>query len=960
MSYCIGVTKQRKICDKYLKEDDDPEFCSNCLYQKSFPAGVLKGILNGTNTDYKVSPPECTHWHNGKNKLCDTCNNKRKGQAKNRAAKKKENLGGSCEAFITPEKDIKCDLTKKPNSQYCKRHNYIEKFTEEERKELSVCSTPSCHKTFHNPKNKFKTCQICRKIGEKNREGAKEKDIRNMCLTEGCKNHENLDKKNGYCGICDKASMKKKAIIDSGMKVCHKWHHNSKCLEKLDVNDKHDICSVCRGNNNETSVLRRNNIKDKANELNIANVEILKLVEIQRKEKHENVKLDKKLKEIKELQNIDNNLDNDYFVEDSEPSKLDDKIDETKYLRICTNKNCGKTFDLTHFKGLNGETTVECQLCRDKNKVISNNRIKKPSNVDPEKQKAKLERQKEYRQNNTIMMSVRDKYYRLKEKEKLGEDEYNKKNAENAKAWRENNVEKLNFLRTLRNANEDNKIKYYKMRAEKYNIGWNIFDYVAKIYFKIDCKYCGEFSKANINGISINGIDRENNKKPYSNTNCCPCCETCNFMKGELGRENYLNMIKHIMSYMSIHLIDFKCPELFGNHCSSNFNEYKLRAEKKQLIFELTEFEFGVIQVMECYMCGRQTTNTHTNGIDRVDNKLGYTLDNCLPCCGTCNFIKNKYDIFDVCRKMCKAVCYNTKQKFEDMFCDLEEFNVIVKQHLDYEKENLMTILEFCKNSPVVLTNIVAESDSEDEKPKKITKVKKSELLIVPNLNADNDHKNTQLVKKIKQTEQLTVNNDSEDEKLVKIKKRKKSESPIVNNFVANNTVEEKSQIIQNENKVENPKRSKHDNNRTKNIVNNAVAMTGKDIANITGKDLMNAAGVNKNSIKNKIRKTNELEKFGEDGYKRKKALEEQRRHAKSKGDEDKVKRIDDELAEIKSGTIKPGKKVNLTVEQKRENERLRKAKNRKKDIEKYGAETIKKKAREEQARNREKKKGNE
>jgi hypothetical protein len=30
---------------------------------------------------------------------------------------------------------------------------------------------------------------------------------------------------------------------------------------------------------------------------------------------------------------------------------------------------------------------------------------------------------------------------------------------------------------------------------------------------------------------------------------------------------------------------------------------------------------------------------TH-NGIDRRDNAKGYTIDNCLPCCENCNYIK--------------------------------------------------------------------------------------------------------------------------------------------------------------------------------------------------------------------------------------------------------------------------------------------------------------------------------
>lgn len=33
------------------------------------------------------------------------------------------------------------------------------------------------------------------------------------------------------------------------------------------------------------------------------------------------------------------------------------------------------------------------------------------------------------------------------------------------------------------------------------------------------------------------------------------------------------------------------------------------------------------------------------NGIDRVDNQYGYTPENCVPCCETCNHMKCKMDV---------------------------------------------------------------------------------------------------------------------------------------------------------------------------------------------------------------------------------------------------------------------------------------------------------------------------
>ena len=51
-----------------------------------------------------------------------------------------------------------------------------------------------------------------------------------------------------------------------------------------------------------------------------------------------------------------------------------------------------------------------------------------------------------------------------------------------------------------------------------------------------------------------------------------------------------------------------------------------------------------------CYYCGIIAGNTKItknckegfkyNGIDRVDSSLGYTANNVVPCCGTCNIAK--------------------------------------------------------------------------------------------------------------------------------------------------------------------------------------------------------------------------------------------------------------------------------------------------------------------------------
>lgn len=81
------------------------------------------------------------------------------------------------------------------------------------------------------------------------------------------------------------------------------------------------------------------------------------------------------------------------------------------------------------------------------------------------------------------------------------------------------------------------------------------------------------------------------------------------------------------------------------------FARYIKSAVERNLSFHLSICEFKAITSSNCHYCGqvpkqiasKQTTNGAYlyNGIDRVDNSLGYTLDNCVPCCKFCNRAKD-------------------------------------------------------------------------------------------------------------------------------------------------------------------------------------------------------------------------------------------------------------------------------------------------------------------------------
>lgn len=90
------------------------------------------------------------------------------------------------------------------------------------------------------------------------------------------------------------------------------------------------------------------------------------------------------------------------------------------------------------------------------------------------------------------------------------------------------------------------------------------------------------------------------------------------------------------------------------------FASYKQKADERNLVFELLEKEFITLTKQNCYYCGISPSQLFIrpgmnggysyNGIDRVDNTKGYTLDNCVSCCKKCNrakMIMSKKEFFE-------------------------------------------------------------------------------------------------------------------------------------------------------------------------------------------------------------------------------------------------------------------------------------------------------------------------
>ena len=95
------------------------------------------------------------------------------------------------------------------------------------------------------------------------------------------------------------------------------------------------------------------------------------------------------------------------------------------------------------------------------------------------------------------------------------------------------------------------------------------------------------------------------------------------------------------------------------NDVHGKFSDYKSGAKRRVgKEFRLIKTEFALLISSPCYYCGELQENF--NGVDRVDNTKGYTIDNCVSCCSMCNRMKNIFTKEEFIMK-CKQI--TEKQK---------------------------------------------------------------------------------------------------------------------------------------------------------------------------------------------------------------------------------------------------------------------------------------------------------
>ena len=91
------------------------------------------------------------------------------------------------------------------------------------------------------------------------------------------------------------------------------------------------------------------------------------------------------------------------------------------------------------------------------------------------------------------------------------------------------------------------------------------------------------------------------------------------------------------------------------NTISHKYYGYKYSAIKRNIKFSLTKETFKTFWQKPCSYCGNKI---ETIGLDRVDNNRGYTINNIIPCCKYCNFMRGNLPQEQFIKRVMKIANY--------------------------------------------------------------------------------------------------------------------------------------------------------------------------------------------------------------------------------------------------------------------------------------------------------------
>ncbi|APC25678.1 hypothetical protein BST79_gp165 [Only Syngen Nebraska virus 5] len=141
------------------------------------------------------------------------------------------------------------------------------------------------------------------------------------------------------------------------------------------------------------------------------------------------------------------------------------------------------------------------------------------------------------------------------------------------------------------------------------------------------CFYCGYLALT---------IDRLDSNLPHISKNCVGCCVFCNSSKG--AKDPLTFILQAVYRRRFIYYADDEI--WYDNKYKPSITKYINNSSKTNRQFELTSEQFNKLIVGQCHYCKRQPPIGKYFGIDKISPDDGYTLNNCVSACASCNWAK--------------------------------------------------------------------------------------------------------------------------------------------------------------------------------------------------------------------------------------------------------------------------------------------------------------------------------
>lgn len=137
----------------------------------------------------------------------------------------------------------------------------------------------------------------------------------------------------------------------------------------------------------------------------------------------------------------------------------------------------------------------------------------------------------------------------------------------------------------------------------------------------------------------------------------CDCGSVCNVSMGCLTSGHTRSCGCYKSEALSRH---FRKRSTKDSKAHRDMRVYIKGANSRGLLFELSFDDFVRISSADCVYCGEHPmsrkdrilgkvvdSGRFANGLDRVDNSIGYTVSNVVPCCKKCNRAKDTMSVME-------------------------------------------------------------------------------------------------------------------------------------------------------------------------------------------------------------------------------------------------------------------------------------------------------------------------